>query len=36
VADALVNGKILRIAGGHYHMPPMGRGRRRFRRHGGR
>jgi predicted DNA-binding protein (UPF0251 family) len=29
VADALVTGKILRIEGGHFDMPPRGRGRRR-------
>ena len=29
VADALVMGKVLRIEGGHFEMPPMGRGRRR-------
>jgi predicted DNA-binding protein (UPF0251 family) len=29
VADALVTGKILRIEGGHFEMPPRGRGRRR-------
>ncbi len=29
VADALVMGKILRIEGGHFDMPPRGRGRRR-------
>ena len=29
VADALVMGKILRIEGGHYDMPPRGRGRHR-------
>lgn len=29
VADALVTGKTLRIAGGNYEMPPRGRGRRR-------
>ncbi len=28
VADALVSGKILRIKGGHFEMPPRGRGRR--------
>ena len=28
VADALVTGKILRIEGGHFEMPPRGRGRR--------
>ena len=27
VADALVMGKILRIEGGHFEMPPRGRGR---------
>jgi hypothetical protein len=26
VADALVMGKILRIEGGHFDMPPRGRG----------
>ncbi len=29
VADALVMGKILRIEGGHFDMPPRARGRRR-------
>ena len=29
VADALVMGKILRIKGGHFDMPPRGRGRHR-------
>lgn len=29
VADALVMGKTLRIEGGHFDMPPRGRGRRR-------
>lgn len=29
VADALVNGKVLRIEGGHYEVPPWGRGRNR-------
>ncbi len=29
VADALVMGKILRIEGGHFEMPPRGRRRRR-------
>jgi predicted DNA-binding protein (UPF0251 family) len=29
VADALVTGKILRIEGGHFDMPPRGRGRHR-------
>jgi len=29
VADALVLGKILRIEGGHFEMPPFGRMRRR-------
>ncbi|MBW1695849.1 MAG: DUF134 domain-containing protein [Deltaproteobacteria bacterium] len=29
VADALVNGKVLRIQGGHYEMPPWGRARHR-------
>lgn len=28
VADALVTGKVLRIEGGHFDMPPRGRGRR--------
>jgi predicted DNA-binding protein (UPF0251 family) len=28
VADALVMGKVLRIQGGHFEMPPIGRGRR--------
>jgi len=27
VADALIMGKILRIEGGHFEMPPRGRGR---------
>ncbi|MBN1102992.1 MAG: DUF134 domain-containing protein [Deltaproteobacteria bacterium] len=27
VADALVMGKVLRIGGGHFEMPPRGRGR---------
>ena len=27
VADALVMGKVLRIEGGHYELPPRGRGR---------
>jgi predicted DNA-binding protein (UPF0251 family) len=31
VADALVMGKVLRIEGGHYYMPPMGPGRHRRR-----
>jgi predicted DNA-binding protein (UPF0251 family) len=34
VADALVMGKVLKIEGGHFDMPP--RGRRRRRRRGGR
>jgi predicted DNA-binding protein (UPF0251 family) len=29
VADALIMGKILRIEGGHFEMPPRGRGRHR-------
>ena len=29
VADALIMGKILRIEGGNFEMPPRGRGRRR-------
>lgn len=29
VADALVLGKVLRIQGGHFEMPPWRRGRRR-------
>ncbi len=29
VADALVMGKVLRIQGGHFAMPPWGSGRRR-------
>lgn len=29
VANALVTGKTLRIEGGHFEMPPRGRGRRR-------
>jgi len=29
VAEALVMGKVLRIEGGHFEMPPRGRGRRR-------
>jgi len=35
VADALVMGKILRIEGGHFEMPPEGRGRHRRRWRGG-
>jgi len=41
VADALIMGKILRIEGGHFEMPPRGRGGYRrgwrggFRRRGG-
>jgi hypothetical protein len=35
VADALVMGKILRIEGGHFEMPPRGRGRHRRRWRGG-
>jgi len=35
VADALVMGKVLRIEGGHFEMPPRGR-RRRHRGWGGR
>ncbi|MEA2038355.1 MAG: DUF134 domain-containing protein [Thermodesulfobacteriota bacterium] len=35
VADALVMGKILRIEGGNFEMPPRGRGRRRRGRGGG-
>jgi predicted DNA-binding protein (UPF0251 family) len=27
IADALVTGKVLRIEGGHFEMPPWGRGR---------
>ena len=34
IADALVMGKVLRIEGGHFDMPPRGRGRRRRRRGG--
>ena len=34
VADALVTGKVLRIEGGHFEMPPWGRGRHRRGRHG--
>jgi predicted DNA-binding protein (UPF0251 family) len=34
VADALVMGKVLRIQGGHFEMPPWGRGRRRRGWHG--
>jgi len=34
VAEALVMGKILRIEGGHFEMPPGGRGRHRRRRGG--
>jgi len=34
VADALVMGKILRIEGGHFDMPPRGRGRHRRHRGG--
>jgi len=29
IAEALVNGKVLRIEGGHFETPPWGRGRRR-------
>jgi predicted DNA-binding protein (UPF0251 family) len=29
VAEALVMGKVLRIQGGHFEMPPRGRGRHR-------
>jgi uncharacterized protein len=29
VADALIMGKVLRIAGGHFEMPPRGGGRNR-------
>ena len=29
VAEALVMGKVLRIAGGHFELPPGGHGRRR-------
>ena len=29
IADALVTGKVLRIEGGHFEMPPLGRGRHR-------
>jgi predicted DNA-binding protein (UPF0251 family) len=35
VADALVMGKVLRIGGGHFEMPPRGRGRHRRGWHGG-
>lgn len=35
VADALVNGKTLRIEGGHYSLPPRGGRQRRRRRRGG-
>jgi predicted DNA-binding protein (UPF0251 family) len=35
IADALVMGKVLRIEGGHFEMPPRGRGRRRRRWRGG-
>ena len=34
VADALVMGKVLRIEGGHFDMPPIGRGRHRRHRGG--
>jgi len=34
VAEALVMGKTLRIEGGHFEMPPGGRGRHRRRRGG--
>jgi predicted DNA-binding protein (UPF0251 family) len=34
VAEVLVMGKILRIEGGHFEMPPRGRGRHRRRRGG--
>ena len=29
IADALVTGKVLKIEGGHFDMPPRGRGRHR-------
>ena len=35
VADALVMGKVLRIEGGNFEIPPRGRGRRRRGRGGG-
>ncbi len=35
IADALVMGKILRIEGGHFEMPPIGGRRRRRRGRGG-
>ena len=35
IADALVMGKVLRIEGGHFDMPPWGRGRHRRGRGGG-
>lgn len=35
VADALIMGKVLRIEGGHFEMPPRGRGGRRRGWHGG-
>jgi predicted DNA-binding protein (UPF0251 family) len=35
VADALIMGKILRIEGGHFEMPPRGRGGHRRRWRGG-
>ncbi len=35
VADALVNGKVLRIEGGNYEIPPWGTGRHRRRWRGG-
>jgi len=35
IADALVMGKVLRIEGGHFDMPPRGRGRHRRGRGGG-
>ncbi|MBW1781410.1 MAG: DUF134 domain-containing protein [Deltaproteobacteria bacterium] len=34
VADALVMGKVLKIEGGHFDMPPRGRGRHRRGRRG--
>ena len=36
VADALIMGKTLRIEGGHFEMPPTGRGGHGRRWHGGR
>jgi len=35
IADALVMGKVLKIQGGHFDMPPRGRGRHRRGKGGG-